>query len=238
VCFLCIEQDHVPSVSKSFKNLELFFVHLPFTVDTPLTATASMLPSSQPVVSMALATPAIISSPPASPTQPPLQELHPQYSDDLQGASTWSERNPHKPMQPVRSRAKRTDAQKNSLKIAAARNKKARTALTVDILALTATCKTQIEELAAKHSVSVQHIEKLTNSSTHYKKLRAPNLANALAHMKASEVNEGMLTSSTPGSKLQNVCRSSRGFQAFPSGHQGRRQQRSGLSKYVRERQG
>jgi hypothetical protein len=105
--------------------------------------------------------------------------------------NTWAERNPLKPMQPVRTRAKPTNAQKNSRKISAARNKEARVLIAADIAVLVTTRNTQIEELATKHSVTVQHIEKLVNNSSHYKKPRAPNLTNALVHMKAAELNEG-----------------------------------------------
>jgi hypothetical protein len=51
---------------------------------------------------------------------------------------------------------------------------------------------TQIEELATKHNVTKQHVEKLMNNSTHYKKPHMPNLANTLVHMKANELNEGI----------------------------------------------
>jgi hypothetical protein len=51
---------------------------------------------------------------------------------------------------------------------------------------------TQIEELATKHNVTKQHVKKLVNNSTHYKKPCVPNLANALVHMKANKLNEGI----------------------------------------------
>jgi hypothetical protein len=119
-------------------------------------------------------------------------ESQPQHLESAQGADSWAERNPHKAVQPARVRARPTDAQKNSQKIAAARNKEAKVTLSADILDLVATRKQQIDELATKHCVTIQHIEKLVDNSTHYKKMRAPNLANALVHMKANELNEGI----------------------------------------------
>jgi hypothetical protein len=81
---------------------------------------------------------------------------------------------------------------KNCAKIAAARNKESSVLLVVGILGLAVLRDTQIEELATKHNVTKQHVEKLVNNSTHYKKPHTLNLANALVHMKANELNEGI----------------------------------------------
>jgi predicted negative regulator of RcsB-dependent stress response len=64
--------------------------------------------------------------------------------------------------------------------------------LAADILILTVVYDTQIEELATKHNVTKQHVEKLINTSTHYKKLCTLNLANTPVHMKANELNKGI----------------------------------------------
>jgi hypothetical protein len=118
-------------------------------------------------------------------------ELSSMPSDAL-GANTWAERNPHKGVQVARTQAKPTDAQKNSQKISAQRNREAQTLLASDLTALVVSRKQQIDELATKHSVTSQHIEKLIDNASHYKKPRAPNLANTIAHLKAKELNEGM----------------------------------------------
>jgi hypothetical protein len=158
-------------------------------MDPSLAPSASSLALPDPTqVSTQVSTPAS----PASLVPPSTTQLQP-LEDDARMSNTWAERNPLKPVQPVRTRAKPTDAQKNSQKISAARNKAARVLIAADIMALVATRNTQIEELATKHSVTVQHIEKLVNNTSHYKKPRAPNLANALVHMKAAELNAGML---------------------------------------------
>jgi hypothetical protein len=131
--------------------------------------------------------------------------------DDAHGTNMWAERNPHKAMQPVRPQTKPTDAQK----IAAAWNKESSVLLAADVLILTVVRDTQIEELATKHNVTKQHVEKLVNNSTHYKKPCAQNLANTLVHMKANELNEGISSQSVPGFKLIDDCRFARGLSAF-----------------------
>jgi hypothetical protein len=110
---------------------------------------------------------------------------------DTFGANTWAERNPEKVVQGGRIWAKPTDAQKNAQKITAERNKQARVVLAQDITNLIVTRKQQIEELATQHSVTVQHIQKLVDNTSHYKKPHVPNLSNALVHMKAKELNDG-----------------------------------------------
>ena len=118
----------------------------------------------------------------------------------MQDTNTWAECNPQKPVQETRKWAKLTDTQKNSQKIAAQRNREARIVLSDDITTLVATRKQQIDELAIKHSLTCQHIEKLVDNTSHYKKPRAPNLANAIAHLKGKELNAGMQR--CPTSKL------------------------------------
>jgi K+-transporting ATPase c subunit len=110
---------------------------------------------------------------------------------DLLATNTWAERNPNKPTQQTRVRPKPTESQKNAQKITAERNRQARVALAPDITGLVASRKQQIKELATQHNITVQHIQKLIKNTTHYKKARAPNLSNALVHMKAKELNEG-----------------------------------------------
>jgi hypothetical protein len=121
-----------------------------------------------------------------------LQQEHPLALADAHGTNMWAECNPHKAMQPVRPWTKPTDAQKNAQKIAAAQNKESSVLLAASILGLAVLRDTQIEELATKHNVTKQHIEKLINNSTHYKKPHMLNLVNALVHMKANEHNEGI----------------------------------------------
>jgi hypothetical protein len=115
--------------------------------------------------------------------------------DTFQG-NTWAERNPEKVVQAARPRPKPTDAQRNAQKVSTNRNKAARILLAEDITNLVATRKQQIEELATQHNVTFQHIQKLIDNTSHYRKPRAPSLSNALVHMKAKELNEGTRTPS------------------------------------------
>ena len=161
---------------------------IPFNMDTlPASASASAIPANS--VSSAL-------------TPPIINILHlangAQDSGDTQGANSWVERNPQKPVQPAWVRPKLMDTQKRTKKLSSECNRAARVTLSADILALIATRKTQIDELAEKHCVTSQHIEKLVDNSSHYKKSCAPNLANALVHMKANELNESMCPNMIP----------------------------------------
>jgi hypothetical protein len=110
--------------------------------------------------------------------------------DAFQG-NTWAKRNPEKTVQAARPRPKPTNAQRNAQKITADRNRAARVLLAENITNLVATRTQQIEELATQHNVTYQHIQKLVDNTSHYRKPRAPNLSNALVHMKAKELNEG-----------------------------------------------
>jgi hypothetical protein len=131
------------------------------------------------------------SATPLSPTLFPLPDSSSVPTLNNLDANTWAERNPQKQVLAARSRAKPTDAQKASQKISAQRNKAARGLLSIDIITLVATRKQQLQELATKHNVTIQHIEKLVDNTSHYKKARAPNLANAIAHLKGKELNDG-----------------------------------------------
>lgn len=49
-----------------------------------------------------------------------------------------------------------------------------------------------LEDLARKHAVTIDYVQKLVNNAPTFKKKRAPNVHNAMLHMKAMEMNEGM----------------------------------------------
>ena len=138
-------------------------------------------------------------------------------SNDL-SAITWAERNPQKEVLVGRSWAKPTEAQKASQKIAARRNKAARELLSSDVITLITTHKQQLEELATKHSVTIQHIKKLVDNTSHYKKTCAPNLANAITHLKVKELNEGRQLLPTPHSKLILAVRFATRLKTFAQG--------------------
>jgi hypothetical protein len=58
-------------------------------------------------------------------------------------------------------------------KITADRNRAARVLLAENITNLVATRKQQIEELATQYNVTYQHIQKLVDNTSHYRKPRA-----------------------------------------------------------------
>jgi hypothetical protein len=50
----------------------------------------------------------------------------------------------------------------------------------------------RIEELAKAHNVKVEKVKDLVRVYTHYRKSWKPNLWNAIVHVKAMEMNQGM----------------------------------------------
>jgi len=88
-------------------------------------------------------------------------------------------------------RKKLTQAEKASRALVTEANKVARALLMQDIDVFLEDNARNIEELAAKHSVKPEYVKKLVNPKTTYKKQRAPTLPNAIAHIKAVEINEG-----------------------------------------------
>jgi len=50
----------------------------------------------------------------------------------------------------------------------------------------------RIKELAKAHNVKVEKVKDLVGVYTHYRKPRKPNLWNAILHVKATEMNQGM----------------------------------------------
>lgn len=131
----------------------------------------------------------------SAPAQPSDPRYNPPASEPIVfnsgSAHTWSGRNPQKDLQPLRLRAKATEASRATKRISAAANKTAKTALARAILELVALRQSQLVALANTHNVTVTHIEKLVGSSTHYKHTRAPSIRNALVHKKGVELNEG-----------------------------------------------
>jgi hypothetical protein len=84
-----------------------------------------------------------------------------------------------------------TDAQKASRKIAHKQKKLAAKKLDDAIKVFTEDQYAQIEELAKAHNIKVEKIKDLIGVYTHYKKTQKPNLWNAIAHIKAMEINQG-----------------------------------------------
>jgi len=120
----------------------------------------------------------------------PLEHTNPPIHDALvQEATTWAKRNPSKDVQPSRTRAKLTDAQKETRKISSAANKIKRQALTDDITNLKADSQEKIDALAEKYSYKSEYVARLVN--THgFKAQRKPSLHNPITHHLAVENNK------------------------------------------------
>jgi hypothetical protein len=118
--------------------------------------------------------------------------------DDTQAdhQTTWANRNPSLDIQLSRSRAKLSNAERNTRQLAKAARKIKNAELTADIDTLNLERAAQVEVLAVKHNQKPAHILDIVNNATHYKKTRAPTLHNTLAHHKAIEMNEGTSPSS------------------------------------------
>ena len=109
--------------------------------------------------------------------------------------STWAERNPGKPIQPVRHRPPRplTHAEQETNKMRSEKIRENAKALQTDVKALHAFIEKSIRELAAKHKRKRTYISVLVHAKSTLKAKRAPNLKNALLHRKAKELNQGEL---------------------------------------------
>jgi hypothetical protein len=54
--------------------------------------------------------------------------------------------------------------------------------------------RADLEDLAKEHNTKLEHIQKLTSQSSHYKHKRAVTIQNAMLHAKSLEVNGGTYT--------------------------------------------
>ncbi|KAG0698990.1 hypothetical protein DFH29DRAFT_809623, partial [Suillus ampliporus] len=90
-----------------------------------------------------------------------------------------------------------TEAQKASRAIKSAKRREEENALNESIKTYLEEQGKKLREIVLKHNVSEDRIKNLVGYHTHYKKMRAPQLKNALVHAKAQEVNADL----APGSK-------------------------------------
>src|ERR1700722_3960097 len=107
--------------------------------------------------------------------------------------NNWAARNPMKDIIPTQACKKRTEAQLASRALITKANKASRAFLMQDIDAFLDGQANLIKGLAEKHSVKPEYIKKLVNPITTYKKKRIPTLPNAIAHVKAMEINQGQI---------------------------------------------
>jgi hypothetical protein len=64
--------------------------------------------------------------------------------------------------------------------------------LTIDLDILISRHRTELETFAKEHNTKLEHIQKLTTQSSHYKQKRAVTIQNTMLHAKSMEVNGGM----------------------------------------------
>jgi hypothetical protein len=124
-----------------------------------------------------------------------LDMLDPSRTKIMSVPTSWAQRNPDLPIQPVhRTRATLTDAQKATRKISKALNHQKNADLAADLTQYTTECEEQVAKLAEKHSCKPERITRLLNTSSTFKKHRRPNLHNAILHQKAVDENQGEFT--------------------------------------------
>jgi uncharacterized protein (DUF2164 family) len=83
------------------------------------------------------------------------------------------------------------NAQKASRKLSAEQRREAEDALTAAIQRLLAEENERINAIALEHNVTQDKVKKLMGGEKYYKGNRGVQLANALIHAKAQEVNAG-----------------------------------------------
>lgn len=107
-------------------------------------------------------------------------------------APTHADRTTNGFVQSSRKLSKLSDAQKASLNLRRKTNQEDHKLLIEDFDTLLHRHSEELEELAEKHSVKPEYLEKLKGTSKHYKAKREVNMENAKIHMKAIEVNAGI----------------------------------------------
>lgn len=107
--------------------------------------------------------------------------------------ATYAERTTNsKSVQPSRTLSKLSDAQKASQLLRRKVNQEDHKRLIEDFDTLLQRQTQELEELAEKHNVKREYLEKLRGTSKHYSAKREVNIENAKIHMKAIEVNAGI----------------------------------------------
>jgi hypothetical protein len=116
---------------------------------------------------------------------------HSRYADT--NNVSWAARNPSRTViNPRPPPARLTDAHKASRAIAHEQRKLAQESLDEDIKQFLTKQNDEIAKIATAHSVKVDKVKDLVGFNIHYKKQRKPTLHNAILHLKATEINQGM----------------------------------------------
>jgi len=118
--------------------------------------------------------------------------------------STWATRNPGwpvmQPRQPLSATEKeRRTAQTASRQISAAQRKDRDALLNEAVQLLSSEFEAKVEVIAATHNITDEKVRKLLGGYKYYRNPRSTQLANAIIHDKAHEVNEGKFYCSLAG---------------------------------------
>ena len=106
--------------------------------------------------------------------------------------ATHADRYTTNSVQAPRTLSKLSDAQKASQLLRRMVNQEAHQRLIEDFDSLLQRHAQELEELAEKHDVKGEYLEKLKGTSKHYKGKREVNIENAKIHMKSVEMNAGI----------------------------------------------
>jgi hypothetical protein len=117
--------------------------------------------------------------------------MHSRYTDT--NNVSWAAHNPSRAViDPCPPPAHLTDAHKASRAIARKQRKCAQESLDKDIKRFLTKQNDEIAKIATTHNVKVDKVKDLVGFNIHYKKQRKPTLHNAILHLKATEINQGM----------------------------------------------
>jgi hypothetical protein len=123
------------------------------------------------------------------PAEPASNDGEHNYHPNL---ATHAERNTTNSVQAPRTLSKLSDSQKASQLLRRMVNQEAHQRLIEDFDSLLQRHAQELEELAEKHDVKGEYLEKLKGTSKHYKGKREVNIENAKIHMKSVEMNAGI----------------------------------------------
>lgn len=127
-----------------------------------------------------------------APPFPPRGSFSLYSGPDLSCIATHAQRNPQMLVQEARVHPIQPDAQKATANLRRHAERERQGLLATDLSALMERHYGEMEDLAVRHSTTVEHLDKLLNHTPHYRrKVRGINIENAKIHAKNEEVNAG-----------------------------------------------
>lgn len=131
--------------------------------------------------------------PPCISTPPPSSLLTPSFTLFQLPAATHADWNTSIFVQESRKLPKTPNAQKSTMKICHDADEAEHKALNTELTTLLAKQRAELFNLSARYNKKIKYIDKLVNTSAHYKHKRNMNIENAKLHAEATEVNAGKL---------------------------------------------